>query len=44
MIVFLIRFIYSLSVRRCVLSFQKPGPLGFVAVLMRTVIIEWSVQ
>ena len=37
------RFIYSSSVRKEVLSFHRPGPLGFSVRPKRRLIIEWSV-
>ena len=40
---FLIRFTYSLSNKKEVLSFQKPGPLWFVLFVRCSVIREWSV-
>ena len=37
------RFTYSLSNKKEVFSFQKPGPLGFVLFVRCSVIREWSV-
>ena len=39
-IVFLISSTYSLSVKKLVFNFQKPGPVGLVVVLILTVIIR----
>ena len=42
-IVVLIWFIYSNSVKKDVFNFRKPGPRGFECSDRRSVIIEWSV-